>query len=469
MRSLHSATLLALAAGACGGSTPRQSGAEEPEFAIVTLAPAGRSDPWPEPTSRYPAGTRLVRIALDDATTPPRELSEGLAAAGGARVNFDGRRIAFVARETDATPFGVWTCAPDGKGRRRAVDSATDCGAADFLPSGRIVYSGALPAASPRPQGRSAWALFEAQGDGTAGRRITFGAGLDLDPATLRDGRIAYTSWLPTGIVMLFGVHPDGTGALPLVGRESDPDMPLRPTQAPSGDLHWIARSGDGSTRLACADWRAPSRLRRQVALDIAEVLSVEPCGAAHLLVAGRTTAGAPAELLLVDPTGATPPRRVFSDPAWDVVHATPLARRPRPQGHLSVVKPDVATGTLLCVDARAFGPETSATVRVTMLAGVFAAGETPAGTVLGEVPLAADGSFHVRVPADRPLLLDFMDDKGRLVAETRTPIWVRPNEVRACVGCHEDLDTAPPNRRPLAALADAVPLDATSAPAGVR
>jgi hypothetical protein len=77
----------------------------------------------------------------------------------------------------------------------------------------------------------------------------------------------------------------------------------------------------------------------------------------------------------------------------------------------------------------------------------------------LGDVPLAADGSFFAKVPADTPLLIDILDANDKILVETVSPIWVRPKEIRGCVGCHEDPETAPPNRRPLAVLEDPVDL----------
>ena len=49
---------------------------------------------------------------------------------------------------------------------------------------------------------------------------------------------------------------------------------------------------------------------------------------------------------------------------------------------------------------------------------------------VLGTVPLAADGSFFVEVPADR-----------RVVNNQLFWLYARPGERRSCVGCHEAAD----------------------------
>ena len=73
----------------------------------------------------------------------------------------------------------------------------------------------------------------------------------------------------------------------------------------------------------------------------------------------------------------------------------------------------------------------------------------------LGTVPLAPDGSFYVEVPADRPLALQAVDAQGRGVVNEMTWIYVRPGELRSCVGCHQPRQRTPePSAGALAARA---------------
>jgi len=67
---------------------------------------------------------------------------------------------------------------------------------------------------------------------------------------------------------------------------------------------------------------------------------------------------------------------------------------------------------------------------------------------VLGTVPLAADGSFYVEVPADRLLHLQILDSDRRVVNNQLFWLYARPGERRSCAGCHEQTDTTT-SRRP--------------------
>jgi len=56
---------------------------------------------------------------------------------------------------------------------------------------------------------------------------------------------------------------------------------------------------------------------------------------------------------------------------------------------------------------------------------------------ILGYAPVEPDGSFKLQVPADVPLALAIVDDKGRAFQTHANWIQVRPGERRTCDGCH--------------------------------
>jgi hypothetical protein len=56
-----------------------------------------------------------------------------------------------------------------------------------------------------------------------------------------------------------------------------------------------------------------------------------------------------------------------------------------------------------------------------------------------------------IEVPADTPLRIDLIDEREQVLAALTSGLWVRPNENRGCIGCHENPEIAPGNRLPLA------------------
>jgi len=69
-----------------------------------------------------------------------------------------------------------------------------------------------------------------------------------------------------------------------------------------------------------------------------------------------------------------------------------------------------------------------------------------------GIVPVEVDGSAHFRVPPDKNLFLQALDENFMEVQRMRTFINLRPGENRSCIGCHALRQWAPGNK-PVMAL----------------
>jgi len=138
-----------------------------------------------------------------------------------------------------------------------------------------------------------------------------------------------------------------------------------------------------------------------------------------------------------------------------------PLAPRPRPLVLPTSARRREFTGRFLCVTVRSSSDEP---VRrwgrlVRLIEGMPVVGRHSTQTnpwpvwknhggtiagVLGTLPLAADGSLYVEVPADRLLHLQVLDSDRWVVGNQLTWTYARPGETRSCAGCHERPDTTP-------------------------
>ena len=61
-----------------------------------------------------------------------------------------------------------------------------------------------------------------------------------------------------------------------------------------------------------------------------------------------------------------------------------------------------------------------------------------PARWVLGTVPIESDGSAYFKVPANRELFFQLVDERGMAVQSMRSGTAVRNGEKLVCAGCHE-------------------------------
>ncbi len=418
VRPLVLTLLLALAGGAgCG------RGGEPPPAPVlrllVTQVPAAARVGLDGPEERYPIRSRLVLREVGEGGRTS-VLSEGLVAAGGAALDVEGRRVLFTGKAKPGERWRLYATDLDDPAPRVVLAFPFDAFEPAWLPDGRFVFAGRTGAEGPL--GR-ATALFVGEEGGEA-RRITFGSGFAVDPTVHPDGRVVFATWMPSARgrkpFTLFAVHPDGTGAWRPYGAPSSPVLLARPRVGEDGEFSFVSAGGD--------------------------VLAREPAGDGSWVV---TRGGADGGVALESATGA---RRLLGNDDWTATHAVLVRPREEPQGHLSVVDEGLPTGMLLALDARAEG---GTRVRLARLGGPFAAGVRPPGEALGGVALEDDGSFFARVPADAPLFLEVVGEDGSARARCEEPFWVRPGEVRTCVGCHHDPALAPENRRPRAVLSD--------------
>ena len=76
---------------------------------------------------------------------------------------------------------------------------------------------------------------------------------------------------------------------------------------------------------------------------------------------------------------------------------------------------------------------------------------------VLGEVPVADDGSVAFKAPVRVPIFFQLLDENGRMVQTMRSWTVLQPGETASCLGCHESANTAPNFRAAKAAALDAI------------
>jgi hypothetical protein len=372
---------------------PGPSGQASDDLLLLTIAPPPSGRVGGAPESG-------LRIALGDGSGgEPRLLTSEFWEARSPSPSYDGRRFLFQGRHSRSDDPCIWEKRLTGSGARRITDGNGHPDDPVYLPDGRVLYSDRLHGNGEVEL--DVRALFSCAADGSDIRRLTFGWHLDRRPEVLPDGRIRFERRPldagPLDEPMFMTVRPDGTG---------------------------IAR------------WAG------------------EPCDCNHS-VPDLVTAG---EL------------------GGDVLRADPAASRDLPPVLTSVVQEDRKTGTLLCLnvyesrlpDVVMLPAGSIRQVRVAE-AGPPATGssgmsEWPAAanrTMDGEpfvalAPVHTDGSFFIEVPADTPLRLDLLGENEQVLASLRSGLWVRPNENRGCIGCHENPEIAPENRLPLAVTSEA-------------
>jgi hypothetical protein len=141
------------------------------------------------------------------------------------------------------------------------------------------------------------------------------------------------------------------------------------------------------------------------------------------------------------------PGGRISLDPGgeFEIQSSVRMEPRTRPPVATSVVNEDLDYGWLLCLDVR----QTDLDIDLEGAHSARIVGFDD-GKLLGETQIESDGSFFLKVPSDRLLGVEIVDEKGQVLVRQGEGIWVRPNEHRGCIGCHEPRYLAPRNHFPL-------------------
>ena len=449
------AALALLACAGCRKPVP-------PGALVLTQSPAtAAATPASDiPDLLYPPGSRVVQISAPFDAGRVQVLSEGLAAAGGPTVSYDGQRVLFSGKANATEEWQIYQASPAGGGPRAMTSMPGGAMSPALLPDGGIAFVSPVPKTGGT-QPAQPTALY-VQSPGGVPRRLTFSSRGITDPTMLSDGRILFVSTLPpessnsASGPALFTINNDGTEITAFAGPEDRNSTLQQPRLLADGRVVFlVSKSGSDSPGGVATSVRMARPFQSRAPLfpeATTRVRSVESADNGDLLVCAENASAARGSLALfrINPSATTLDTPLLSDSAWNVCEAVEVSPHPRPMGRLSTLDLTKSTGKILCLDANfsslRAGDGTPAATRVRVLA------ETSPGIVcaLGEVPVQADGSFLVEVPSDVPLGFETLDGDGRVLRREAPMIWVRPAENRTCVGCHEPHNRAPHNHRPL-------------------
>jgi len=144
------------------------------------------------------------------------------------------------------------------------------------------------------------------------------------------------------------------------------------------------------------------------------------------------------------DPAKKSLGQEIKSEPGYDVLDAVLVEEYPRPKKLPSEVDLQVKTGLLLCQDINFLNTHGKNNLSVINKAGKIEV--IGVDTTYGVVEVEEDGSFQLKVMADTPFRIRTLDKDGNVVGGPCSWLWLRPNERRGCIGCHEDPELVPDN-----------------------
>ncbi|UDQ96789.1 HEAT repeat domain-containing protein [Lentisphaerota bacterium WC36G] len=419
-------------------------------------------------------------------------------------VSYDGKKILFARQESGENPWWhIYEIDADGKNLRQITFGPYHDVQPIYLPDGRLMFSTSRVGGRDEYHGYPITGLATINYDGSAIKVIGFNAGRDNEASVTDDGQIVFSrlevfySRMKTEL-NLITVSQDGSKPTTIYGPErrhfwsriggagavaTPRHRALRITQ-PSywGDSMYLINSFRGPMLVGPGRYKerflrpnnewavtTPWKIDDKTVLVAAGKRPLKIYSKKNVIgqpskkySKKRLDDWAPTDLGLyymdVD-TGKL--QLIYNDPKTTEFEARPLQPRKLPPVMPSSLDETSFMGTLYCSSifttqhhyVKKYGkyirviegivPTTR--VQTHMNGGI--AWRNHGGTtarILGTIPVAADGSFMIQLPADRVFHLQVLDADKKVIGNEIVWQYVRPNETKGCIGCHEMPDGAP-------------------------
>ena len=398
-------------------------------------------------------GAKLIAIDIQNPKKPAKILSAEFQSAAAPKLTHDGRYLYFQGKKEEDKAWQIWVTDLQKKTSNRVTDLQENCIQPAPLPDGTVVFS-----REGKVNGTVVFDLWRCQMDGSGLTRLTFDPSINQHSTVLKEGRVLFTSTvqypkrqLPVIMVM----RPDGSKAELYFSGSSGVYPASGGTESDLSYIYFTGQAGE----LARVHHHRPLHSFEMLSSGLKGKFSAVVPDGSDCLVSYQPSEGLPFGIYRFNPDTKETPSLLYQGEKnlSDPVLVTALPERPKILP--SPVNADNPTGILMSQDINhsqqpvhpgITGDTLADRIRVMSL-----------DQELGIVEVKADGSFYLKIDADIPFRIESLNKQGEVVRGPSDWIYLRPNERRACVGCHADHELAPKNFQPLAIKEDPVVLSA--------
>lgn len=403
------------------------------------------ADSW-----RYKMQTRIAYINPDNPDKTFKVLTSGFYSALSPRMSFDGKFLLFAGQKSQNDNWQIWQMNLKNFKINQVTSEKENCTDPAYLPGGRIVFTRLESFDSTE----SVQPLFTCNIDGSDLRKITYNPYIYSSSNVLNDGRILTITrqiYPEQKKALMIVLRPDGTKAELFYDNPAGSNVSGPGMETSDGKIIFIEYEKTGITAgdLISISYNRPLHSRVNYSSNLkGSFQSAALLKTGKLLVSYRQSESENYSLFEFDTETKTLGERIFNSVEYDAVEPVITEKRNRPKKLPSEVDMGVKTGLLLCQDINFTGriSEEKALVGVADRIEIIGVDSS-----LGIVQAEKDGSLYLKVIADTPFRIRTLDEKGNTLNETCDWIYIRPNERRGCVGCHENHELVPENKLPLA------------------
>lgn len=401
---------------------------------------------------RYINESRIVALNPDASEEKLKVLTEGYFSACSPEISYDGKFMIFAAQKKQNDIWQIWEMNLKNLKVKKVTSSNENCIDPAYLPGGRLVFS----KFSTNNIVIKEHSLFTCNIDGSEIKQITFNPNTNFASTVLQDGRVLTISkqiYPDHRDGMFMVLRPDGTKEELFYQGAKGSNILSRAYETKNGKIVFIEsdKNKEGA-HLVSIDYNRPAHSRIDLSSDIiGDFHTISPMKGGKLLVSYRASEDERYALYEFDPENKILGNLIYKDTGYNALEAVEVEKNERPRNIPSEVDMNVKTGLMLCQDINFSDDQnvnntssTSKAVRMEVMG---------MDTTLGIVDVEKDGSVYLKILADTPFQLRTLDEDGKIVSGPSSWIYLRPNERRGCVGCHQGNERVPDNRQPLSVL----------------
>lgn len=403
-----------------------------------------------EETLEYTAKTRIFSIDPDKSGDSPTILTEDFYSAKSPAVSFNGTQLIFTGQKKQGDTWQIYEMNPANSKINQITSAPENCIDPAWLPGERLIYS-KIPLNDTLKSGHS---IFSCNLNGSDVRQITFNPDLFSSSTILKDGRILTISkqvYPEKKDAVFMALRPDGTKAELFYKSAEGNILSGHGWETSNGRIVFIESDKSNTERgnVISIKYSRPLHTRVNLSSEIeGNFNSVFPLKSGRLLVSYRKSETDRYAIYGFDPEKRSVDNAIYSNKDFDILEVIAVETHERPKKLPSEVDKGVKTGLILCQNINV--SEAQSSVNTSALAKAYKIQVIGKDSTLGVVQVEQDGSFYLKVIADTPFRIQTVDDFGKVLNGPGGWIWLRPNERRGCVGCHEDPEMVPGNNVPL-------------------
>jgi hypothetical protein len=399
----------------------------------------------------YLPQARIMLLNPDRPGTPLKLLTDGYFSARSPEISYDGKYLLFAGQQKQTDPWQI--CEMNlANGKTRQITSYKEnCTDPAYLPGGRLVFS----KSTPNDTLKAGHSLYTCNLDGTDLKRITYNPHSYYFSSVLKDGRVLTISrqvYPDRRKQELMVLRPDGTKAELFYTGQGVSEFFSRACETSNGKIVFIESEKGNHTggNIVTINYNQPLGTRVNLSSGTkGDFHNAFPMPSGKLLVSWRQSETDRYALYEFDPEKKIMGEAIYSNKEFNALEAIVVGQYNIPKKLPSEVDMEVKTGLLLCQDINVSDNESEGnSSSLTKASRIEVIG---IDSSLGVIQVEKDGSFYLKVMADKPFQIRALDENGRVLQKHCGWIWLRPNERRGCVGCHENHEQVPENRVPVA------------------